>query len=707
MALEKVLTLGATGVEEKTIDTGGGGGGSRPTIASATTFYVATTGSDTTGDGSVGNPWQTIQFAFNTICSTYELRAIVTVKLADGTYTENVTINGHTNGSLGTPQLALLGHATDPTLTVINGSLTVLNLRVTVTRVKFVKTGSSAISSTGANILLSNCHIDQASTSAYTAVLTASMKGFIYISQGTWTLGTVEYLISAGLDSAVMVVTAPTLAGTPVWARAGFKPTYGSSIQCNGAFGGVAATGKKFEADSTSLVGVVANIPGNTAGTFDLLDPKQDLLVSGTNIKTVNGNSLLGSGNLVIAGGGSGDVVGPATATNNAVALFDGTTGELLKDSGAILQANVLDTTAGAILRQGAHGLGTPMVVSNLNTLAGTGFFQCGDVTGTPGASILGWWGYQQDAGPGFWKNQRIEQQGAPQNSYVRASNDGVTWGNWAYTGPVALCSPDTVCDLAMDGTTLINSFKPIFYEPAIGVAQLFTSGFDYLVAGATQYGNSSITRSQTGTGAASSLGIGEYSQNTGTTATGYTNINGLLTGDVTPPAYSFYDLPVPNAGIGSKLAASLTHYISAVSDATNTFSSTVTLLGPGPTTNAAPAITHVGFMLSYTHSVNSGNYVINYRGEDGALKTVNTTVAPGVGLANAKRIVAKAHRTAANTATVTINIGGTVYTITDSAFNAAAIYVVAGIGARIVKTAGTTARTQGIRHASAARNFV
>lgn len=31
---------------------------------------------------------------------------------------------------------------------------------------------------------------------------------------------------------------------------------------------------------------------------------KQDLLISGTNIKTVNGNSLIGSGNIVISGSG-------------------------------------------------------------------------------------------------------------------------------------------------------------------------------------------------------------------------------------------------------------------------------------------------------------------------------------------------------------------------------------------------------------------
>lgn len=35
----------------------------------------------------------------------------------------------------------------------------------------------------------------------------------------------------------------------------------------------------------------------------EIIDGKQDNLVSGTNIKTVNGNSLLGSGDITISGG--------------------------------------------------------------------------------------------------------------------------------------------------------------------------------------------------------------------------------------------------------------------------------------------------------------------------------------------------------------------------------------------------------------------
>ena len=42
----------------------------------------------------------------------------------------------------------------------------------------------------------------------------------------------------------------------------------------------------------------------------DALLIKQDLLVSGTNIKTINNQSLLGSGNITIQGGGGGSVIG-------------------------------------------------------------------------------------------------------------------------------------------------------------------------------------------------------------------------------------------------------------------------------------------------------------------------------------------------------------------------------------------------------------
>ena len=56
-------------------------------VASATTYYVAKTGNDTTGDGSSGNPWLTIQHAVTTVSASN------TIIVRDGTYNENVNVN--------------------------------------------------------------------------------------------------------------------------------------------------------------------------------------------------------------------------------------------------------------------------------------------------------------------------------------------------------------------------------------------------------------------------------------------------------------------------------------------------------------------------------------------------------------------------------------------------------------------------------------
>jgi hypothetical protein len=42
-------------------------------LLSSATFYVATTGNDTTGVGTSGSPWLTLQKAYNYICSALDL----------------------------------------------------------------------------------------------------------------------------------------------------------------------------------------------------------------------------------------------------------------------------------------------------------------------------------------------------------------------------------------------------------------------------------------------------------------------------------------------------------------------------------------------------------------------------------------------------------------------------------------------------------
>lgn len=64
-----------------------------------------------------------------------------------------------------------------------------------------------------------------------------------------------------------------------------------------------------------------------------LASSKQDTLVSTVNIKSVNGVSILGSGDLTITGAG-GDVTGPSSSVDDDIVLFNGVSGKIIKDSG-------------------------------------------------------------------------------------------------------------------------------------------------------------------------------------------------------------------------------------------------------------------------------------------------------------------------------------------------------------------------------------
>lgn len=84
----------------------------------------------------------------------------------------------------------------------------------------------------------------------------------------------------------------------------------------------------------------------NTVALKTDLDDKQDTLVSGTNIKTVNNQSLLGSGNITISGGASPSNLKTRTCEmtytqNDDVLMFnisyDSGTYDLIGDSGNIL----------------------------------------------------------------------------------------------------------------------------------------------------------------------------------------------------------------------------------------------------------------------------------------------------------------------------------------------------------------------------------
>ena len=76
--------------------------------------------------------------------------------------------------------------------------------------------------------------------------------------------------------------------------------------------------------DRVSDVYNVANaVNGMATGAYNAANNKQDLLVSGTNIKSINGSSILGAGNLVVSGGGGGsaNTVAVTPTSDNFITL--------------------------------------------------------------------------------------------------------------------------------------------------------------------------------------------------------------------------------------------------------------------------------------------------------------------------------------------------------------------------------------------------
>jgi hypothetical protein len=98
---------------------------------------------------------------------------------------------------------------------------------------------------------------------------------------------------------------------------------------------------------------------GGGAGTISVEEVDGAPAVTDVSTIRVTNGTLTddGSGQVTIDTGGSGDASGPASATDNAVTRFDGTTGKLVQNSGATiddsgnLTANTLNTTDDATTR--------------------------------------------------------------------------------------------------------------------------------------------------------------------------------------------------------------------------------------------------------------------------------------------------------------------------------------------------------------------
>jgi hypothetical protein len=142
---------------------------------------------------------------------------------------------------------------------------------------------------------------------------------------GKPTLGTAAAQDSSAFATAAQGALATTALQSytetdPIYTASSWYSTTNNSSNWNTAYGwgnhasagyltsgAIGTTVQAYDADLTSWAAITPST-------------KQDTLVSGTSIKTINGNSLLGSGDLTISGGGSGTVTNVSIVSANGLA---------------------------------------------------------------------------------------------------------------------------------------------------------------------------------------------------------------------------------------------------------------------------------------------------------------------------------------------------------------------------------------------------
>lgn len=117
----------------------------------------------------------------------------------------------------------------------------------------------------------------------------------------------------------------------------------GTSVATSGVANIPAASTSKYgvtklNSATNSTSTTEAATPSAVKAAYDLANGKQDKLVSGTNIKTINGTSILGSGDITISGGSSnaniqavdtGDILDDVTVNYATKAYVDGLVGDI------------------------------------------------------------------------------------------------------------------------------------------------------------------------------------------------------------------------------------------------------------------------------------------------------------------------------------------------------------------------------------------
>jgi hypothetical protein len=248
---------------------------SRTALSAPTTFYVATTGNNVTGNGTIGAPWQTIQFAYEFLQRYYDTRGYnVTIQCADGTYTAGLTVSGPL---LGGGVLQLTGNTTTPANCIITATSSdcfsfQYGANIALGGFKCISITSGYHVNCGNNATVDiNGKMEYAAVGAGSAV-------HIYSHDGGRVNINANYTISAGtgwhwncISGGLSVVGTITLTGTPAFSNAFAQTTSIGYIGCGGVTFSGAATGIRYSIASNSVINTAAGgatfLPGNAGGS--------------------------------------------------------------------------------------------------------------------------------------------------------------------------------------------------------------------------------------------------------------------------------------------------------------------------------------------------------------------------------------------------------------------------------------------------------
>ena len=239
--------------------------------------------------------------------ATTPLAGTEQIPLVQGTTTKKVTVDGlFTSANLGTPSAISLTNATNVPVDQATGVLPVNHGGTGTTTPALVA---------GTNVTISGTWPNQTINSVAGAVTGVTATAPVVSSGGT----------APDISMAAATTSANGYLTSTDWNTFNNKLTSGGPLGTPSSGTATNLTGLPL---STGVTGLLPVANGGTGTATPALVAGTNVTISGTwPNQTINASG----------GGGSGDVTGPASSTDNAVARFDSTTGKIIQNSGVVI----------------------------------------------------------------------------------------------------------------------------------------------------------------------------------------------------------------------------------------------------------------------------------------------------------------------------------------------------------------------------------